>query len=173
MASPLPCQGHLQRAHPKKLYDFTVKLYSEVRMLAAPIDPVQAARPRLFEFEDMSWLPRVIRDGATDFLAKPVDPSELALRVRNTLSAKAYQDQLVYYDNLTGLPNRKLFIDHLNREIDLAKRENKPLALLDIGPNLFDIRRCWLAFAAVDEELYFRSHFFTMKNMKDLKGLQC
>ena len=32
--------------------------------------------------------------GATDFLAKPVDPSELALRLRNTLTAKAYQDHL-------------------------------------------------------------------------------
>jgi putative two-component system response regulator len=35
--------------------------------------------------------------GATDFLAKPVDPSELVLRVRNTLTAKAYQDQLANY----------------------------------------------------------------------------
>ena len=30
--------------------------------------------------------------GATDFLAKPVDPSELALRLRNTLAANAHQD---------------------------------------------------------------------------------
>jgi len=30
--------------------------------------------------------------GATDFLAKPLDQSELGLRVRNTLAAKAYQD---------------------------------------------------------------------------------
>ena len=36
--------------------------------------------------------------GATDFLSKPVDPSELILRVRNTLAAKAYQNQLAYYD---------------------------------------------------------------------------
>jgi DNA-binding response OmpR family regulator len=28
--------------------------------------------------------------GATEFLTKPVDPSELILRVRNTLAAKAY-----------------------------------------------------------------------------------
>ena len=35
--------------------------------------------------------------GATDFLTKPVDPSELILRLRNTLSAKAYQDHLANY----------------------------------------------------------------------------
>jgi putative two-component system response regulator len=35
--------------------------------------------------------------GATDFLAKPVDPSELVLRLRNTLEAKAYKDHLEDY----------------------------------------------------------------------------
>jgi CheY-like chemotaxis protein len=33
---------------------------------------------------------RALRLGATEFLTKPVDPSELVLRVRNTLAAKAY-----------------------------------------------------------------------------------
>lgn len=32
--------------------------------------------------------------GASDFLAKPVDPSELQLRVKNVLAVKAYQDHL-------------------------------------------------------------------------------
>ena len=32
--------------------------------------------------------------GATDFLVKPVDPMELAPRVRNALQSKSYQDQL-------------------------------------------------------------------------------
>lgn len=38
-----------------------------------------------------------LRLGASDFLAKPVDPSELVLRVENVLSAKAYQDHLAQY----------------------------------------------------------------------------
>jgi diguanylate cyclase (GGDEF)-like protein len=55
--------------------------------------------------------------GATDFLAKPVDPSELALRLRNTLSAKAYRDRLANFDQVTGLPNRKLFTERLERAL--------------------------------------------------------
>ncbi|MGH8699397.1 MAG: response regulator, partial [Burkholderiales bacterium] len=53
--------------------------------------------------------------GATDFLGKPTDPSELALRLRNTLSAKAYRDRLANYDAVTGLPNRRLLMDRLER----------------------------------------------------------
>ena len=37
---------------------------------------------------------KALEFGATDFLAKPLDQSELRLRVRNTLAVKAYQDQL-------------------------------------------------------------------------------
>ncbi|MFP6765034.1 MAG: HD domain-containing phosphohydrolase [Planctomycetaceae bacterium] len=35
--------------------------------------------------------------GATDFLSKPVEPTELVLRVRNVLAAKAHFDQLANY----------------------------------------------------------------------------
>ena len=87
--------------------------------------------------EDPKSKLKALELGATDFLSKPVDPSELVLRVRNTLSAKAFQDQLAYYDSLTGLPNRKLFIDRLGWEILLATRENKSLVLLDIGLDRF------------------------------------
>ncbi len=70
--------------------------------------------------------------GATDFLAKPVDPSELALRLRNTLTVKAYQDQLAYYDTLTGLPNRKLFLDRLEWALNRLHRDGGALAVVDI-----------------------------------------
>jgi diguanylate cyclase (GGDEF)-like protein len=55
--------------------------------------------------------------GATDFLAKPVDPSELALRLRNTLSAKAYRDRLANFDPVTELPNRRLFSERLDQAL--------------------------------------------------------
>ena len=75
--------------------------------------------------------------GATDFLAKPVDPSELALRLRNTLAAKAYQDRLVYYDGLTGLPNRRLFNERMDHELARARKDGKECAVLHIGLDRF------------------------------------
>ncbi len=76
--------------------------------------------------------------GATDFLAKPVDQSELGLRVRNTLAAKAYLDQLAYYDPLTRLPNQKLFLEKLHWSIEEAQRSGKNLALLSIQLDKFE-----------------------------------
>lgn len=80
---------------------------------------------------------RALELGATDFLAKPVDPSELRLRLRNALAFKAYQDQLAYNDVLTGLPNRQMFMERLAWTLRLARRHNKPCALLHIGLDRF------------------------------------
>jgi len=71
--------------------------------------------------------------GATDFLSKPVDPSELALRVRNTLAAKAYRDRLANYDVLTGLPNRRTFLDRLEWALNHSERYKTSGAVLHIG----------------------------------------
>lgn len=76
---------------------------------------------------------RALEFGATDFLSKPVDASELLLRVRNTLTVKAYQDQLAYYDALTGLPNRRLFLDRTCWAIDQAERGGHMAALLHVS----------------------------------------
>lgn len=75
--------------------------------------------------------------GATDFLSKPVDASELVLRLRNALAFKAYQDQLAYNDALTGLPNRQLFLERLAWTLKLAQRHNTQCALLQIGLDRF------------------------------------
>ena len=58
---------------------------------------------------------RVLALGATDFLEKPVDPSELVLRLRNTLAFKAYRDRSVWFDMQTGLPNLRLLTAQLAR----------------------------------------------------------
>ena len=71
--------------------------------------------------------------GATDFLGKPVDPSELGMRVRNTLAAKAYLDQLAFYDPLTRLPNRRMFLDRFDWTIQRAKRYQEQMALMNIS----------------------------------------
>ena len=75
--------------------------------------------------------------GATDFLAKPVDSSELVLRLRNTLAAKAYRDRLANYDLLTGLPNRQTFMDRLAWAIRHATRYSQTGAVLQLGLDEF------------------------------------
>ncbi len=52
---------------------------------------------------------RALKLGATDFLAKPVDASELVLRVRNTLAFQQYHNRMINFDLVTGLPNERLF----------------------------------------------------------------
>jgi len=71
--------------------------------------------------------------GATDFLAKPVDPSELALRLRNTLTVKAYQDRLIYSDELTGLPNRRRFTELLSEFLARAGSQPTDAAVVHVG----------------------------------------
>ncbi|TWU56571.1 Cyclic di-GMP phosphodiesterase response regulator RpfG [Rubripirellula tenax] len=54
---------------------------------------------------------QALRLGAADFLAKPVDPSELILRVENVLAVKAYQDHLAQYS------------EQLEKQVRLRTRE--------------------------------------------------
>ena len=71
--------------------------------------------------------------GAMDFLAKPVDPSELALRLRNTLAASAHREYLINHDTLTGLPNQTAYVRELERAVKSAALQQNGCALLHIG----------------------------------------
>jgi diguanylate cyclase (GGDEF)-like protein len=75
---------------------------------------------------------RVLELGATDFLEKPVDPSELILRLRNTLAFKVMRDRSTWFDLPTGLPNRKLMLTHTASTLRRAARRGELCALLQI-----------------------------------------
>lgn len=91
--------------------------------------------------------------GATDFLSKPVDPSELVLRVRNTLAVKAYQDQLAFYDPLTNLPNRRMFKNVLDRTLKKGFVEENKVAILSIELDKFERITDTMGMSVADEVL--------------------
>ena len=67
------------------------------------------------------------------YLQKPFHAHEirqLALALGRKWQAEERIRQLAYFDDLTGLPNRALFKDRLSLAIDLAKRNDRKLAVL-------------------------------------------
>jgi diguanylate cyclase len=91
--------------------------------------------------------------GATEFLAKPVDASELVLRLRNTLAFKQYQDRLAYVDPVTGLANRPSFTLKLDHALQGGRERQDMLGLLHISCDHFRQTRETLGSRAADELL--------------------
>jgi diguanylate cyclase (GGDEF)-like protein len=71
--------------------------------------------------------------GAMDFLSKPVDPSELALRIRNTLAATVYRDYLAQHDPLTTLPNKLRYKEAVKAVLARPPQRRNKGALIHIG----------------------------------------
>jgi diguanylate cyclase (GGDEF)-like protein len=76
---------------------------------------------------------RALAMGAMDFLSKPVDPSELGLRIRNTLAASAYREYLSQHDALTGLANKQRYRSEVAAVLAAAKNAGSAGALLHVG----------------------------------------
>ena len=75
--------------------------------------------------------------GATDFLAKPIDASELVLRLRNTISAIAWQKRMSEVDPLSNLPNRTWFRQMLSGRLDRGSDLQSLSALILINIDRF------------------------------------
>jgi diguanylate cyclase (GGDEF)-like protein len=85
--------------------------------------------------------------GATDFLRKPIDRTELIARSRIMLELRNRQRDLVNAnerlyvmattDALTGLRNRRFFLDALQQEIARSRRSERPLSVLAIDVDHF------------------------------------
>ncbi|MEE8166241.1 MAG: EAL domain-containing protein [Myxococcota bacterium] len=77
--------------------------------------------------EDRESIERAYEVGATDFINKPVNYAILNYRLQHILRANRF---LVDFDRLTGLPNRALVLDYLERAVALGRRCQHPVAIL-------------------------------------------
>jgi diguanylate cyclase (GGDEF)-like protein len=92
--------------------------------------------------------------GATDYIVKPCDPAELCARVKSYLRLKVLQDQLqeknleleaknaelstmAITDPLTGLHNRRYFIERAEQELKRSQRGGHSFALLIVDVDHF------------------------------------
>ena len=97
--------------------------------------------------EEAKGLQPAFDAGAIDYISKPIDRTELSVRVRSALRLKQEMDArkaamaqleeankklqlLSSLDGLTGIANRRAFDDFLNREWRRSVREKKPMSLL-------------------------------------------
>ncbi|MBW7862028.1 MAG: diguanylate cyclase [Rhodocyclaceae bacterium] len=90
--------------------------------------------------EDMARRIELLREGANDFLAKPMLEEELAARVRNMVQLKHLLDEteaqrdhmrrLAMTDQLTGLFNRHYLAEIASRRITEAGRHKIPVTML-------------------------------------------
>ena len=107
-------------------FDLLIAMRSDPRFRQTPVIVLTSAT-------DGPTKLRALELGATDFLSKPVDSSELVMRLRNILTAKAYLDRVAHFDSLTGVYNRQMFLDHFDRVL----RYEGVGAVLHIGIDRF------------------------------------
>ncbi|MHC1697699.1 MAG: diguanylate cyclase [Geobacteraceae bacterium] len=96
---------------------------------------------------DISSKVRGLEEGASDYITKPFDASELVARARLHLKMKRLQDELrraneilleiSHTDHLTGLYNRRYMMDILEREFLRTARTGSFLSLLIIDLDYF------------------------------------
>ena len=74
------------------------------------------------------------------YIQKPFHPHEirqLTLALGRRCEAEHHVRQLAYYDTLTGLPNRLLFLDRLSEALERARRHWRKVALLFLDLDKF------------------------------------
>jgi diguanylate cyclase (GGDEF)-like protein len=166
--------GELVLRHPDQLGDAVEKLVAEpaacilLDLAGFPADPVTAvaelgvAAPEtpvlvLAEDEDEEQALAAVRSGAQDCLIKPeLSPTLLCRSVKYAIERKRAEVKLAHqamHDQLTGLPNRALFMDRLTVALDRAHRARTGVAVLFLDVDNFKEINDNLGHAAGDQVL--------------------
>ena len=97
--------------------------------------------------DDRSRVVKALDLGINDVLPRPVDPQELAARVRTQIKRKRYTDflrsnldhslELAVTDQLTGLHNRRYMFGQLKALVDRANKGGAPVSALLIDLDHF------------------------------------
>ena len=90
--------------------------------------------------DDESSIEQAFDSGATDFIPKPVHFAVMRQRVSRLLKAsraEVHVRELAYNDSLTGLPNRTMFINQMNKLIKKVRLQSQMLAVLFLDLDRF------------------------------------
>jgi two-component system cell cycle response regulator len=97
--------------------------------------------------DERQRLVKALEIGLNDILSRPIDPQELAARVRTQIKRKRYTDflrdnldhslELAVTDQLTGLHNRRYMTGQLGALVNRAARGGDPVAALMIDIDHF------------------------------------
>ena len=119
--------------------------------LAAQVRSDEQSRHRpilaIVDVDDRARVVKALELGVNDVLARPVDPQELAARVRTQIKRKRYTDflrtnldhslEMAVTDQLTGLHNRRYMFGQLKALVDRSRQGGEPVSALLIDLDHF------------------------------------
>lgn len=130
-------------------FEVCSRMRAEARLAHIPVIFVTA-------HQDAESETRALAGGAVDFISKPFNPAVVRARVRTHLTLKLQSDllrQLAFIDGLTGLHNRRFFDERFEAELQRARRNGTPLALLLADVDFFKLYNDHYGHLAGDDAL--------------------
>lgn len=114
-------------------YQFSEAIQSNARLKDTPVIFLSA-------MNDEESIIKGFQSGGVDFITKPFRTQELLARTRTHVELKKAKEKLLELattDELTGIANRRYFMERLNSEFDRAKRYESRYSLLMIDIDYF------------------------------------